>query len=28
MLRTTCALYLRGHRPDLDERMAPNREAA
>jgi len=27
MLRTTCALYLRGHRPVMDE-LAPKREAA
>ncbi|MES0055330.1 ribbon-helix-helix domain-containing protein [Mesorhizobium sp. M0078] len=27
MLRTTCALYLRGHRPDMDE-LTPKREAA
>ena len=28
MLRTTCALYLRGARPCADERMALKREAA
>jgi len=28
MLRTTCALYLRGHRPSVDERMALKQEAA
>jgi predicted DNA-binding ribbon-helix-helix protein len=28
MLRTTCALYLRGHRPDMDEQRAPKRQAA
>ncbi len=28
MLRTTCALYLRGHRPGMDEQMAPKRQAA
>lgn len=27
MLRTTCALYLRGHRPEL-EQIAPKRQAA
>jgi predicted DNA-binding ribbon-helix-helix protein len=28
MLRTTCALYLRGHRPGMDEQMTPKRQAA
>jgi predicted DNA-binding ribbon-helix-helix protein len=28
MLRTTCALYLRGHRPSIEEHMAPKRQAA
>jgi predicted DNA-binding ribbon-helix-helix protein len=28
MLRTTCALYLRGHRPSEDERLQLKREAA
>ena len=28
MLRTTCALYLRGHRPGTDEQMALKQEAA
>jgi predicted DNA-binding ribbon-helix-helix protein len=28
MLRTTCALYLRGHRPSMEEHTAPKRRAA
>ncbi|TIP76470.1 MAG: DNA-binding protein, partial [Mesorhizobium sp.] len=28
MLRTTCALYLRGHRQGIEEPSAPKREAA
>ena len=28
MLRTTCALYLRGHRPGIEEHTAPKRQAA
>ncbi|WP_457150773.1 ribbon-helix-helix domain-containing protein [Mesorhizobium sp. P5_C1] len=28
MLRTTCALYLRGHRPGMDEQAMPKRQAA
>jgi predicted DNA-binding ribbon-helix-helix protein len=28
MLRTTCALYLRGHRPGVEEHTAPKRQAA
>jgi len=28
MLRTTCALYLRGHQPGVEEKQALKREAA
>ncbi|MDH6232961.1 putative DNA-binding ribbon-helix-helix protein [Mesorhizobium soli] len=28
MLRTTCALYLRGHQPSAEEKQALKREAA
>ncbi|TIQ58073.1 MAG: DNA-binding protein [Mesorhizobium sp.] len=28
MLRTTCALYLRGHRQGIEEHTAPKRQAA
>ncbi|TIM04945.1 ribbon-helix-helix domain-containing protein [Mesorhizobium sp.] len=28
MLRTTCALYLRGHRHGIEEHTAPKRQAA
>jgi len=28
MLRTTCALYLRGHRPNAEEQTALKQEAA